>query len=119
MKVQKSFCYHNHAPSKIHPPFLPPRRSEPQAPEGRGGLEKRSYVAALRSFPLLCTDGSPPGGYGVRNKGAEAAKSHPSHSSLLFSNAPHCTHVPRFASVGSSRPKPSNLLDNLEGFFLF
>lgn len=52
MKVQKSFCYHNHTPSTIWSPFPPPRMSEPQAPEGRAGLEEGSQAAALLSFPL-------------------------------------------------------------------
>lgn len=52
MKVQKSFCYHNHTPSTIWSPCLPPSTSEPQAPEGRARLEEGSQAAALLSFPL-------------------------------------------------------------------
>lgn len=55
MKVQKSFCYHNHTPSTIWSPFPPPRTSEPQAPEGRAGLEEGSQAAAFLSFPV-CTE---------------------------------------------------------------
>lgn len=52
MKVQKSFCYHNHTPSTIWSPFPPPSTSKPQAPEGRARLEEGSQAAALLSFPL-------------------------------------------------------------------
>lgn len=111
MKVQKSFCYHNHTPSTIWSPFPPPRMSKPQAPEGRAGLEERSQAAALLSFPPCIL---------LWRMRSEEPKWQ-SHIPLLApsSNTLNCTHGPRCAPVGNSCPKPPALLDHLEGAFLF